>query len=563
MTTIDNINLIDIEDILRFLEIRYKRNWPVLSLYDKGRITDWRKADINKWIITDFSEKGRPAWDRIDFISNYFNISKADSIKWFVDNFWIVETKRKQSINPIRDKWEALPPLTEEQIEYLKSRRIDYNNLDWIVKNNNWRIAVAIRSVDWSIKSIQSRTIKEDDTIRYFIEKSTDSDWIFYYNLDSSKPAIVVVEWLTDFLSLRQFTPNIVWLVNAKNDTQIDYIKTLSEKYKIFFIPDNDEAWASTIKKFKDKGIKFNLFRLENYWVKDINEILVNFWIWIDILDLIFNDSEKPISNMRMALEKAREYKKLYRENSWKLGFASWYQQIDKFTDWFIKGKTYLIMAYSNQGKTRFAYSLLRNMIELNKKIHFYSLEVDTWMLFLELVGAIKKKKKDEVVAELDTIDISELEESIEVFDSIRSLEAIENNIKNERPDVAFIDFVQNIEHWGQEYEKMTEIALRIQKLAILTWTTIISLSQVSNESRFSEGNDMMPKGSWALFASSDVIFSLWGREWSKYLTITKNKFWQAGINFDLLADYPTSSFSLLELEWPIAQKNDFTRFKK
>jgi hypothetical protein len=31
-------------------------------------------------------------------------------------------------------------------------------------------------------------------------------------------------------------------LVNAKNDTQIDYIKTLSEKYKIFFIPDNDEA---------------------------------------------------------------------------------------------------------------------------------------------------------------------------------------------------------------------------------------------------------------------------------------------------------------------------------
>jgi hypothetical protein len=68
-------------------------------------------------------------------------------------------------------------------------------------------------------------------------------------------------------------------------------------------------------------------------------------------------------------------------------------------------------------------------------------------MLFLELVGAIKKKKKDEVVAELDTIDISELEESIEVFDSIRSLEAIENNIKNERPDVAFIDFVQNIEH--------------------------------------------------------------------------------------------------------------------
>jgi hypothetical protein len=54
---------------------------------------------------------------------------------------------------------------------------------------------------------------------------------------------------------------------------------------------------------------------------------------------------------------------------------------------------------------------------------------------------------KQEVMNNIDNIDIKDYEDYLEVYDDIRSLEAIERNVMNEKPDVIFIDFVQNIEH--------------------------------------------------------------------------------------------------------------------
>jgi hypothetical protein len=204
-------------------------------------------------------------------------------------------------------------------------------------------------------------------------------------------------------------------------------------------------------------------------------------------------------------------------------------------------------MAYSNQGKSRFAYSLIRNIIEQKKKVFFYSLEVDAWMLIIEILWALYKKPKEYIVEHIDTFDLSKIEPYIEVYDSVRSLEWIETHITANKPDFAFIDFVQNIELTWDEYSKTTEIALRLQKLAILTGVTLINLSQVNNESRFLEGSQIMPKWSWALFASSDVIISLWSKNWERYLTVAKNKFWRAMVNFLLDVDFATSTFKLWE----------------
>ncbi len=567
MDAIAQINNIPLEDVLTALSIRWKRFGHQLSLYEGGKLTGGWKADLKRGIVSDFSNKWRGTWDRISFVSSFLSCSTKEAISWYVKTFGLTVENNKKTMqtNPIEEKWNSLPSLTEEQVLYLSNRNIRASALEWIVKNNAWRIALQIRGGQGQTKSLQSRTIREDDSVRYMVERNTDGDGIFFSGISNSLPYLIVVEGFTDFLSLRQYTTNVVGLVNAKNEEQLSYIKAFSSKYKIFFVPDNDEAWQTTIEKFKEKWIRCNILRLENYWVKDLNELMVNFWIGEDVLQIIFNDSDKAETNLALALQNAKNYKKLYAENGWHLGFSTGYPLIDKYTDGFIRGKTYLIMAYSNQWKTRFAYSLLRNILDLWKRVHFYSLEIDTWMLFLELVWAIKKKTKQEVIQSLETIDISSLEDKVEVYDAIRSLEAIEQNIINEKPDVAFIDFLQNVEYKGNEYEKMTEIALRIQKLAILTGTTIISLSQVSNESRFNEGNDMSPKGSWALFASSDVIFSLWGREWNKYLTIAKNKFWPAWIDLDLMPEYSTSFFTLADFSWwaTAVKTSSFNSYRK
>lgn len=453
----------------------------------------------------------------------------------------------KSKTNKISEKWDSLPWLNQEQVDYLSSRLIDYSLLGDIVKNSDWRISVPIRWLQGEIKSIQWRSIIPDDKVRYKIEKNTDSDWVFFSWINPEIKYLILVEWMTDFLSLRQYSTNIVWLFNATADWQLDIIKAMSLKYEIYFVPDNDEAWSNITEKLKNKWIKYNRFNLSDYWVKDVNELITSYPTGAEVIESILQESERPPSNIRMAISKAKEYKKLYEENDWRLGITTWIEELDWVLSGFIRGKVYLIMAYSNQGKSRFAYSLIRNIIEQKKKVFFYSLEVDAWMLIIEILWALYKKPKEYIVEHIDTFDLSKIEPYIEVYDSVRSLEWIETHITANKPDFAFIDFVQNIELTWDEYTKTTEIALRLQKLAILTGVTLINLSQVNNESRFLEGSQIMPKWSWALFASSDVIMSLWSKNWERYLTVAKNKFWRAMVNFLLEVDFATSTFKLWE----------------
>ena len=548
MDNITQINNLELEIILQRLWVRYKKLWWTLSLYEGNKLTDGYKADINKWIVSDFAEKWRPSGDRIKFVSEYLWVDNKETIKWFIDNFNLIDNFKptKKLVNPIKDKRVSLSYITETQEEYLKARGINPEWLDFI-KNYNWNIALPIQDIIGNIKSIQSRVPDNEAKIRYYVERNTDSDWLFFSWINKEDKRLIVVEWFTDFLTIRQYTPNVVWLLNAKNPSQIDMIKELSRKYEIFFIPDNDEAWLTTVEKFKEKWIKFNQLKLEQYWVKDINEAVFNYGLWENILDVIYLESEKPISNLRLALQKATEYKRLYKENNWRLWFPSWYEKLDKYTGWVIAWKVYMIMAYSNVWKTRFAYSFVKNLIKEKKRIRFYSLEVDTGMLVLELLSTFLEIKKEEVLDRLETIDLTEFEKYIEVYDDVRTLEWIEEHLKLDTPDVAFIDFIQNIEHKWSEYEKMSDIAIRLQKSAILTWVSLFNISQVANDSRFAEWVNMLPKWSWALFASSDVIFSLWGKEGDKFVTISKNKFWPVGIDFLAHIDYSTSNFRLTE----------------
>lgn len=542
---IEQINNILFELILQALGIRYKKNWKVGFLYHNNKLTDGWRCDFTKGIVSDFSWKERPSWDRIKFVSEFLWLNFPDTLQWFVDRFnikrdYMPEERIEKDVRPI---WDSLLPLNEEQLLYLKERDIEVKG-DY-VRNYNGNLCIPIKTPWWHLVSLQSRAIWKK---AFYIESDTIWDWLFFDSLDENKKAIVVVEWFADYLSLRQYTANVVGLVNAKNEWQFRMVKELSQKYKIYYVPDNDEAWIHSLEKLKALGVKnLYVFKLEDYWVKDVNEFLTSFKIGEEILATIFAEAEKPVSNLSLAIEKAKIYKQLYEENWGRLGVSTGYPLIDKFTGWFIRWKTYLIMAFSNIWKTRFAYSLCRELIKTKKKIHFYSLEIDTWMLIIELLSALMQKDRDYIIKNIDSIDTSLLDDYIEIYDNVRSIEEIESKVKEDKPDIAIIDFVQIIEAKWQEYEKISDIALRMQKLGIVTGTTLINLSQVNNESRFVWGDNMMPKWSWALFASSDVILSLWAKEWDRFLTIAKNKFWKAGVTFLLNVDYASATFNMTE----------------
>lgn len=553
MDIFTRINSIELQDILRALWIRFMKKWTNILLYDKWRLTDWWRWDERTGVIKSFSWNGRAEWDRITFVMNYLWCTKWEAISWYEKTFNIEWDKIMNNTNPIQEKWDSLSSVVwEKEIEYLKSRwitNIETLISEWVIKYwGEGLISVPIRSVDGRIKSIQSRNIHStSNKDRFRIEKNTDANWLFFQNIDTNKKDLYVVEWMFDYLSLRQYTPNVVWLVSASQ--WLEDIKILSRNHNIIYIPDNDQAWEESLKKMNDLWFKFSWFDLKNYGKKDINELLLytqEFWV-TDILQIIHEDLNKPISSIQLAIEQIKQYWKQFKENNGQLWVSSPYPAIDAKTQWLITWKVYLLMAYSNQGKSKLAYSYVIDMLKKGKRVHFYSLEVDKGMLLANIICAAYNWHFSEVFQKIDEVDTS-MFDNLEIYDTIRDLDDIAANVKNDLPYAAFIDFIQNIEGvQGSEYEKMTKIAVDLQKLAIESNVMLFNLSQVNNESRFGAGNTMSPKGSGAIFASSDVIFALYSDNWARKLKIAKNKYWPADITYEVEVDFARGKFNIAE----------------
>ncbi len=100
---------------------------------------------------------------------------------------------------------------------------------------------------------------------------------------------------------------------------------------------------------------------------------------------------------------------------------------------------------------------------------------------------------------------------------------------------------------WSGEYEKLTNLAVSLQKLAKLNNITIFSLSQVNNASQWKQ-DQIILKWSGSLFANSDVV--LWIYKdwvWQTKIKIIKNKFWPNYIAFDMNINFKTWEVSILE----------------
>jgi len=231
----------------------------------------------------------------------------------------------------------------------------------------------------------------------------------------------------------------------------------------------------------------------------------------------------------------------------WMLWEKSLYPVLDNITSWIIEWKVYSIAGFSNTWKSKLSYSYAQDFVKQGKKVLYFSLEVDKWFLLTDILSAYYSIPKSEVFNK--SINPNNFR-NLKIYDDVLDLESIKQISRKENPDIIFIDFAQNVQcEWTSEYEKMTAYALGIQQFAIETWITIFSLSQVSNTSRNSDDSSATLKGSWALFASSDVIFLLYRESGDLKFSIMKNKYWWLK-KFDVDVDYARCKFILNE-EFP------------
>jgi len=341
---------------------------------------------------------------------------------------------------------------------------------------------------------------------------------------------------IKEYLDKKDILKNIWWiefLVDLIDNTPSslnwkqyrDSIKEKSDRRKIIkYASEIQEMWYS-----EDNEIKEVLNNIEN------------------ISEHIFNIREKDnkwdCEDYINKFEVMRE-KSILRD--WMLWTHTFYPQVDKYTKWFIEWKIYTLVAYSNIWKSKISYTYLADFLKQWKKVMYISLEVDKAMLFSNLLATYYNKQYYEVLKSDFSYDIEHFE-NLEIYDDVYKLQDIKTLVKSKMPDIVFIDFIQNIQEKGNEVEKMTTIAQELQQLAIITWISFFNLSQANNESRFKNGEDIQPKWSGAIFASSDIIFSLRKEAGSLYYNIIKNKYGPAYKKFLVIPNETYTSFKMTE----------------
>lgn len=521
-------------DILSKLWIKFKERWAwKIQLYDSStwKIADWWIANEVKWIITDFS-KGRWTWDKISFVKEYLWITDKEVYDWYDRNFWISNTPKKMERNLLLEKWEWLWELTETQTDYIKNRWIDVKLLpQWIIKNYWWAIAIQVKSSMWNMMSIQRRSLSSDKARRFQIEEWYSANWLFFHWINKEDNTLFLVEWMFDFLSLRQFTTNVVWLVSAQ--VWIKELVSISQKYDIIYIADWDEAWKNSINKIREEWVAIRVFNINYYWdeYKDINDVvskLEDFWItWEQLINDIKENSERKLTSIELAIKEAEFYQNEMKANKWHLWLQTWMDIFDLNTWWIVRWSTFCINWPSWWGKTLLSLVILKSLLDKWKKIAYFSLEVWRWKMLSKILGFLNNEEEMTALTNMHRYDLSSIK-NLELYDwnNVLNYNDLKEIVLRDKPDIMLVDYAQLIPWlpWGSEKERMDFFARDIQRFSIRTLVSTIYLSQVSKSDYKTPLEDRTPKESNALLEASDTFINVWKEWWVRKICFMKTK---------------------------------------
>lgn len=243
----------------------------------------------------------------------------------------------------------------------------------------------------------------------------------------------------------------------------------------------------------------------------------------VEKTDLEKTDIESLIKEFKT---KQEFYKEKFRNGNGIIGLSTGYPNLDEVIDGLRQEHLIVIGGYTNTGKTFAALNIASQLIKDKKRVAYFSFEMGQVDILSRLVGILSNesglsilkgfgKKTEETNKAIEMIQESNI--SIHSFKSEISellFTMLEENIK-QKVDLFVIDFIQLITVKGSksEYETITTAILELQKAAKRFKTTIIVLSQISNEGAKGDSPIMTFKGSGAIAAAADLAIEIKSNE--------------------------------------------------
>jgi len=190
----------------------------------------------------------------------------------------------------------------------------------------------------------------------------------------------------------------------------------------------------------------------------------------------------------------------------------------------FYKGEIIVIGAFTGVGKSLLAGQILFNIAKAGFKTAYFSLEISNEMIVARMLARLadikatrirfglltKKEMKRKIKAEAELIALNKY---IALYDDIYYIDELEREILKGEYEFVVIDFIQNIisKTSSDEYTKLSNAVVRLQKVAKKTKTTILILSQLSNFAAKAGGGEkiLTYKGSGAIAMVADLGFFL------------------------------------------------------
>jgi len=266
-----------------------------------------------------------------------------------------------------------------------------------------------------------------------------------------------------------------------------------------------------------------SLYKIDSGDYKNTNNLISEFNKKLFDISAELIEEKVDIKSIINSFSKRQEEYSIQNEEGKKyLGIPTGYNSLDKMCEGYNPEHLMSFSAYTNVGKTTLMINMIKKLLDQDKNVCVFSLEMSQEDLFGKLLAVetgIPKKKilknltDNEIFAKQEEAKRRLAKKNLVIYSQLSNIEEIvmamqTEKIKN-KTDVFFLDYIQNIssEENTNEYTLLTYGIKLLQQTNRRIKSTLVLLSQISNETNKATTElNVEGKGTGAIKAASDLF---------------------------------------------------------